>query len=115
MFGRIVACLGIAALAAGCSGSAKTSANSGDRFAIAVTDSGFVPASIEIPAGKPVTLVVTRKTEATCAKQIVFEREGIRKDLPLNQAVEVTVPASPKGEVTYSCDMGMVSGKLIVQ
>ena len=112
---RVLLCLGIAVLAAGCSGSAKNSANSGNRFAIAVTDSGFVPASIDIPADQPVTLVVTRKTDATCAKQIVFADQGIHKDLPLNQAVEITVPPAPKGEITYSCEMGMVSGKLIVQ
>ena len=111
----ILLSLGIAALVGGCSGAAQNSANSGNRIAIAVTDSGFVPASIEVPAGKPIMLVVTRKTEATCAKQIVFEREGIRKDLPLNQAVEVTVPPSQKGEITYSCDMGMISGKIVVQ
>jgi len=115
MLRRIVLCLGVVALAAGCSRASQTSANTGNRVAIAVTDSGFVPASIEVPAGKPVTLVVTRKTDATCAKEIVFEREGIRKELPLNQAVEVTVTPSQKGEVSYSCGMGMVSGKLIVQ
>jgi len=115
MFGRIVLGLSMVALVGGCSGSSQTSSTSGDRIAIAVTDSGFVPASIEVPAGKPINLVVTRKTEATCAKQIVFEDQGIRKELPLNEAVEITVPASQKGEVTYRCEMGMVSGKLIVQ
>jgi plastocyanin domain-containing protein len=114
MLGRAVLFLGIAALIAGCSGSSQD-ASSGHRIAITVTDNGFEPASVEVPAGKAITLVVTRKTDATCAKQIVFEHEGIRKELPLDQAVEVTVPPSPKGEITYSCDMGMISGKLVVQ
>jgi plastocyanin len=36
------------------------------RFAIAVTSKGFEPDNISVPAGKPVTLVFTRKTDATC-------------------------------------------------
>ena len=68
-----------------------------------------------MPAGKPVTIVVTRKTEQTCAKEIVFPDQGIRKPLPLNEAVEISLPASPKGEMTYVCGMSMISGKVLVQ
>ena len=107
--------VGVLALAAGCSPQAKQSAEGPVRFDLAVTDSGFTPSTITVPAGKPVTLVVTRKTDQTCAKEIVFPEQNIRKALPLNEAVEISLPASPKREIAYKCGMDMLSGKVIVE
>jgi len=108
----LVACV---AVAAGCAREAKQSVGTSARYELAVTDAGFAPATITIPAGKPVTLVVTRKTDQTCVKEIVFPELGIRKPLPLNQAVEIALPASAKREIPYVCGENMVSGKVVVQ
>lgn len=105
----------IAAAAAGCAQESKQASRGPARFELAVTDTGFAPGTITVPAGKPVTLVVTRKTDQTCAKEIVFPAQGIRKPLPLNEAVEIALPASPKGEIAYVCGMNMLSGKVVVQ
>ena len=83
--------------------------------AIDVTDRGFVPAAAKVHAGEPVTLVVTRKTDATCAKEIVIADEGIRKDLPLNEPVRIEFTPTKQGDVLYVCGMGMVTGTLVVQ
>jgi plastocyanin domain-containing protein len=104
----------IIVLGAGCA-KARQDLSAPSRFEIAVTDAGFVPGTITVPAGKPVTLVVTRKTDQTCAKEIVFPDQGIRKPLPLNEAVEISLPASPGREVTYVCGMNMLSGKVLVK
>ncbi|HEY2923629.1 MAG TPA: cupredoxin domain-containing protein, partial [Candidatus Eisenbacteria bacterium] len=98
-----VAAAVVVVLAAGCAPKARQESSAPTRFEIAVTDAGFVPGTITVPAGKPVTLVVTRKTDQTCAKEIVFPDQGIRKPLPLNEAVEISLPASPGREVTYVC------------
>jgi len=105
----------IAVLAVGCAQESKQGTGEPARFALAVTDSGFTPATITIPAGKPVTIVVTRKTDQTCAKEIVFPAQGIRKALPLNEAVEIALPASPKGEMQYVCGMEMLKGTVVAQ
>jgi len=107
--------IGCMAVAAGCGQQPKQSASVPARFEVAVTDSGFTPNSITVPAGKAVTLVVTRKTDQTCAKEIVFPEQNIRKALPLNEAVEISLPASPKREIAYKCGMDMLSGKVIVE
>lgn len=107
--------VGVLAVAAGCAQQAKQHAGGPARFQVAVTDSGFTPNSITVPAGLPVTLVVTRKTDQTCAKEIVFPEQGIRKPLPLNEAVEIALPASPKGEIQYLCGMEMIKGVVVVQ
>ena len=105
----------VAVLVIGCAREPQQHAGAAMQFAIAVTDTGFAPATITVPAGKPVTLVVTRTTDQTCAKEIVFPDQGIRKALPLNEAVEVALPASPKGEIAYKCGMDMLSGKVVVR
>ena len=82
---------------------------------IDVTDRGFVPAEAKVHAGEPVTLLVTRRTDATCAKEIVIADEGIRRSLPLNEVVRIEFTPKAAGEIRYACGMGMVSGTLKVQ
>ena len=110
----IALALAVLAVAAGC-GAAQKSSNGPREVELAVTDRGFEPARTEIPRGQALTLVVTRKTDQTCAKEIVFPEQNVRKALPLNEAVEISLPASPKREMTYVCGMKMLSGKIVVQ
>ena len=95
-------------------GAAALVATSGP-IAISVTEEGFVPALAKVRVGQPVTLVVTRKVEKTCATDIVIKDYGINKPLPLDQAVEVTFTPSKAGEIRYACAMDMVVGKLVAE
>lgn len=86
------------------------------RIEISVTDDGFEPTPIKVKKGEPLKLVITRKTEATCAKKLVLDEAKISADLPLNKAVEVSFTPSKTGEVKYGCEMGkMVAGVLLVE
>ncbi|MHB8872649.1 MAG: cupredoxin domain-containing protein [Myxococcaceae bacterium] len=83
---------------------------------LSVTEDGFEPASVKVAKGVPVKLVITRKTEATCAKQIVVKDYGINTELPLNKAVEVSLTPKAAGTIKYGCAMGMmISGVLVVE
>ena len=89
-----------------------------NRFEIAVTEKGFEPDDIKVPAGKPVTLVFNRKTDQTCAKQVVINLGGdkkIEKALPLNTPVEIDATFPTAGKIGYACGMDMVRGTLTVQ
>jgi len=101
------------ALVAGC-GTASKSADDG-RVAISVTEQGFEPASVTVAAGKPVTLVVTRRTTKTCATDLVMPAENINRELPFGQAVEITFTPDKAGELEYACAMGMYKGKVVVK
>src|SRR6266545_2878979 len=101
-------------LLAGCTQSSKQGVENG-RVAISVTENGFEPATVTVPAGKPVTLVVTRTTSKTCATELVMPAQGINRDLPLGQAVEITFTPDKPGELGYACAMDMYKGKVIVQ
>jgi plastocyanin domain-containing protein len=100
--------VGLVALA-GC-GSGKAS-----EVSIEVTDAGFVPAVAYLPKGKAVTLLVTRKTDQTCATEMVFARDGRKVELPLNQTVRVEIPANSGDTLDYACAMNMIHGQLVVR
>ena len=110
---RIVWGLAGLALLAGCGQAPKQGADG--RIAITVTENGFEPATVTVPAGRPVTLVVTRTTSKTCATELVMPAHGINRDLPLGQAVEITFTPDKPGELGYACAMDMYKGKVMVQ
>ena len=103
----------LAAASAAAPRSAKT--QGAQVVAIEVTGKGFVPDRAAVKAGRPVTLVVTRKTERTCATEIVVKDYGVNQPLPLGQAVEVTFTPKKAGPVRYACGMDMIAGVLNVE
>jgi plastocyanin len=83
------------------------------RVQVVVTEAGFEPREVKVPHGRPVTLVITRKTDKTCAKDVAIE--GQVKDLPLDKAVEIRLTFDKPGTVTYACGMNMIKGTIVVQ
>jgi plastocyanin len=81
---------------------------------VAVTDDGFAPSKIRARKGEKVRFVVTRKTDSTCAKEIVIEDQGIDRPLPLGEAVIVEFTPTKSGEIRYACGMGHVSGIVFI-
>jgi len=93
-------------------GAAGTAA-AGTRVVVQVTEAGFVPATIAGEVGKPLTLVVTRTTDRTCARELVITGLPGKTELPLDRPVEVTYTPTAAGHVPFGCAMGMmVSGAL---
>ena len=83
---------------------------------MSVTDKGFEPALVKVKKGEPVTLVITRKTDKTCATEIVIDEEKISTKLPLNKAVTVSFTPKKAGDMKYGCAMGkMIGGVLKVE
>lgn len=80
-----------------------------------VTSDGFVPDEVKVKAGEPVQLVITRKTDKTCATEIVIKEYGINQKLPLDQAVTVSFTPKKAGKVRYACGMDMIAGQLVVE
>jgi hypothetical protein len=81
------------------------------RVEVQVTEAGFVPDTIPGQVGKPITLVVTRKTDRTCARELVIKGQPGKTELPLDHGVEVTFTPTAAGHLPFGCAMGMmVSG-----
>jgi len=81
---------------------------------VEINDKGFEPGNLKLKAGAPAKVTFVRKTDETCAKEVVIKDYKIERKLPLNEPV--TVDFTPrKGEFVFACGMNMVKGKLIVE
>lgn len=94
---------------------AKSSPPASQRINIAVTSDGFTPERSRIKVGQPVTLVVTRQVDRTCATEIVIQEYGINQSLPKDQPVEVTFTPTRAGPIRFACAMNMVAGELTAE
>lgn len=81
---------------------------------VVIGNYGYDPASIRLKKGVPAKVTFLRVTDSTCATEVLFADYGIRRDLPLNQAVTVSFTPRKAGEFTFTCGMNMHRGKLIV-
>ena len=93
---------------------ASLAASEQRQIEISVTAKGFEPARIEVLKDQPLRLVVTRKTDQTCAKQIVIPEANIKADLPLDKPVTLSFTPKRSGELKYTCGMNMLTGVLQV-
>src|SRR5690349_20311493 len=106
---RTLACV---ALLAACGKSDERTAASAAKppsdpthIEILVTDNGFEPDNVTVPAGKPVTLVFERKVERTCATEFILTMDDgkqIEKQLPLGQKVELVQTFPKPGKLGYA-------------
>jgi plastocyanin domain-containing protein len=88
--------------------------NGAQTATVEVNSDGFGPSSLKLKAGVPAKVTFVRKTDETCAKEIVIKEHNIDRKLPLNEPV--TVEFTPrKGEFNFACGMDMLKGKLIVE
>ncbi len=109
--GMVLGAMGGGALA----GSVKRAQH---RVEIAVVQEGFAPASITVKKNEPVTLVFTRKTEETCAKQVLVylsPEQKVEKTLPLGEPVEIAAVFTTSGALDFTCKQGHVAGVINVR
>lgn len=84
-----------------------------NKVSMIITDKGFEPQNIRVRKGEPVTLTLTRKSDATCATEIVIDEYKIKTALPLNTPVTVTFTPSKSGQLKYGCAMQKMIGGVI--
>jgi plastocyanin domain-containing protein len=84
-------------------------------IAIQVTEDGFTPRVTTAPRGVPVTLVVTRRTNQTCATDIVIAGMDQKWELPLDRAVRIEVPQGVRDTLRYACGMDMFHGIVVAK
>lgn len=82
---------------------------------IDVTKEGFTPSSVNVEAGAAVDLVFVRRTDDTCAKEVVVPSMNVRKALPLNERVPIRLPTSKAGTLAFACGMNMLKGTIVIR
>ena len=104
-----------ATVASASNGIAEGTVENGIRVVeMAVTSNGFEPSKVKVQKGEKVRFVVTRKTNRTCATEIVIQDHGINAPLPLDKPVTVEFTPKKSGEVRYACAMGHVGGIVFI-
>jgi plastocyanin domain-containing protein len=83
------------------------------EIALKLTEQGFEPADFTVKKGEPLKLVITRTTDATCAKEIVVDEYAVRSELPLGKPVTVTFTPTKTGALHYGCAMDKMVGGVI--
>jgi plastocyanin domain-containing protein len=90
------------------------SQNGAQTATVEVNGEGFQPSTVKLKAGVPTKMTFVRKTDQTCAKEVVIKEYNIDRKIPLNEPV--TIEFTPrKGEFIFACGMDMLKGKLIVE
>lgn len=92
-------------------GSSPTAKNVQDVATINVLPNGYAPTSLNVPAGKPVTLTLTTDKNYGCTSVFRIPKVNIEKTLEPTGSTTVTA-TFPQGDYTYTCAMGMYRGTI---
>ena len=76
---------------------------------------GYSPDTVYGRVGEPLRLTFRREETATCSERVVFPDFGKSAMLPPYQDVTVELQPERAGEYEFTCQMGMLHGRLIVE
>lgn len=82
---------------------------------ITVADGVYTPAHISVIAEQQIPLRFLRKDPSPCAEQVVFPDLDLSYNLPVDEALDVTLPPLKPGNYAFRCQMNMYKGTLTVQ
>lgn len=86
-----------------------------DEITVIVENGNYQPARIKLAAGQLSTIKFMRKDESPCSGSVLFPDYNISEELPLNKNKTIVLPAMPKGEYAFHCQMQMYRGTILVE
>lgn len=78
-------------------------------------DGGYSPNVISVSRNKKTTLTFLRTDPNSCLEEVLLPEFKIRKFLPLNKKVDITITPKQAGEYEIVCGMSMFHGKILVK
>ena len=90
-------------------------ASSGYQEALVLVKGGYNPDTIVVRAGKPVRLTFRREESSSCSEMVVFGDFGKSAHLPEGEATPVELAPPKPGTYEFTCQMGMLRGRLVVE
>jgi uncharacterized protein len=100
--------------AAAASGATEAQTAATQTATINVRSNGYDPQVVQIKAGVPTKLNVVSDNVQSCARAFVIPALNLERVLPANGTETIDLPASPPGEIAFSCSMGMFTGVIQV-
>lgn len=101
-------------LAAGGDAVAATGEGGVQEVRIAV-QGGYSPAAVRVRRGDPVRLIFDRRETSSCSEEVVIPDFGIRRFLPAHEETVVELTPERAGTYEFTCGMGMLRGKVVVE
>jgi plastocyanin domain-containing protein len=89
--------------------------SSGHQEAMILVKGGYTPDAIVVTHGKPVRLNFRREETAACSEMVLLPDFNKSAQLPTGETVAVEFVPEQAGEYEFTCQMGMLRGKLIVE
>ena len=75
---------------------------------------GYHPDTVYGRVGEPLLLTFRREETAACSERVVFPAFGKSAMLPAYQDVTVELQPERAGAYEFTCEMGMLHGRLVV-
>ena len=82
---------------------------------ITVENGVYSPALIRVGLGQEVTLRFLRKDNSPCSGVVLLDDFDVSEELPLNKEKDITIKPSKAGNYSFTCQMKMYSGELVVE
>jgi plastocyanin domain-containing protein len=76
---------------------------------------GYRPDTIVARAGRPIRVTFRREESAACSERVLFPTLGKSAMLPPFEDVPLDLLVEKPGEHEFTCQMGMLRGRLIVR
>ncbi len=89
--------------------------SSGYQEVMVLVKGGYTPDVIVVEHGKPVRLNFRREESAACSEMVVLADFGKSAKLPEGEIVPIEFLPEQPGEYEFTCQMGMLRGKLVVE
>lgn len=87
----------------------------GVQSALIVVKGGYTPDTIVVERGRPVRLVFRREESALCSERVVLPAFDKSALLPEGEEVPIEFIATEPGEYPFTCHMGMLRGRIVVE
>lgn len=95
-------------------GPGATAAIQAQQVDVKLQNFRYSPDPVQVKAGQPIRLTMTRVDEEGCANSVVFYSLGKSAALPKGQPVTFDLPAMQAGQtLDFGCPMRMAVGKIV--
>lgn len=75
----------------------------------------YEPEIVRVPAGSPARIAFLREELARCSERVVFPSLGLNVALPAHERVVVDLGLQQPGTYEFTCQLGVLHGRVIVE
>ncbi|GIW53589.1 MAG: ATPase [Gemmatimonadales bacterium] len=93
----------------------RAAVENGVQSVLIVVRGGYTPDTIVLERGRPARLVFRREESALCSERVVLPAFDKSALLPEGEEVAIEFVPTERGEFPFTCQMGMLRGRVVVE